>query len=57
MRKNKIMSFSFLIRSDGGNDRNSRNITVILSSIYIFLANDLDFLINLVTAADISYVN
>ena len=57
LRDNTMMPFAFLIRSDGGNDRNPKNMTTMLSSIYTFLENDLDFLIHLVTAADTSYVN
>ena len=49
--------FFFSKWSDWGNNINLKKIYVILGYIYTFLANDLAFLINLVTAADISYVN
>ena len=57
LRENTMMPFAFLIRSDGDNDRNPKNMTTILSSIYTFLENDLDFLIHLVTVAETSYIN
>ena len=57
VKDNTKMPFYYLIRSDGGNIQNPRNISMILSSIYKFLSNNLNFLTHLVTAADISYVD
>ena len=51
------MPFAFLIRSDGGTDRNPKNASVQIGCIYNFLKNDLDFVIYLITAADVSHVN
>ena len=51
------MPYSFLIRSDGGHDRNPRNASVQIGCIYNFLQNDLDFVIYLITAPDVSHVN
>ena len=51
------MPYGFLIRSDGGTDRNPKNALVQIGCIYFFLKNNLDFAIFLVTAADISHVN
>ena len=57
MRENTIVLFFPLIWLVGGDDKNQKNMTTTLSSIYKFLANDLYFLTQLVTAADISHVN
>ena len=51
------MPYSFLIRSDGGTDRNPKNANVQIGCTNFFLQNDIDFVIYLITAADISHVN
>ena len=57
LQQKSSLPFGFLVRSDGGNDRNPKNASVLIGSIYFFLKNDLDFAIFLITAADISHVN
>ena len=54
---NFSMPYSFLVRSDGGNDRNPKNASVQIGCTNFFLANDLDLVIYLITAADVSHVN
>ena len=53
----KNMPYLFLIRSDGGMDRNPKNASVQIGCINFFLENNLDLVIYLITAADISHVN
>ena len=49
--------YSFIIRSDGGSDRNPKNASVQLAMVYAFLKLKADLLICLITAADVSHVN
>jgi hypothetical protein len=55
--ENTSMPFILVQRSDGGADRNTKNASVIVASIHTFLRLNLDVLVAMVTAADISYVN
>jgi hypothetical protein len=49
--------YGFIIRSDGGSDRNPKNASVQLAMVYAFLKLDADILICQITAADVSHVN
>jgi hypothetical protein len=51
------MPYMFAMRSDGGSDRNPKHASVQIASLHTFLRLDLDALILLVTAADVSHVN
>jgi hypothetical protein len=51
------LPFILVQRSDGGADRNTKNASVIVASIHTFLQLNLDALVAMVTAADLSYVN
>ena len=51
------MPYSFLIRSDGGNIRNSKHASTQIACTNFFLENDLDFVMYSVTATDISHVD
>ncbi len=51
------MPYTFLDRTDGGSDRNPKNISVQLAGVYKWLALDLDIYCCIITAADISAVN
>ena len=51
------MPYMFAMRSDGGSDRNPKHASVQIASLHTFLRLDLDALIVLVTAADVSHVN
>ncbi len=55
--ENTSMPFVLVQRSDGGADRNPKNASVIVALIHTFLQFNLDALVAMVTAADISYVN
>jgi hypothetical protein len=55
--ENTSMPFVLVQRSDGGADRNPKNASVIVALIHTFLQLNLDALVAMVTAADISYVN
>jgi len=49
--------FCYALRSDGGADRHPKNALVQLAYLYFFLKMDVDLLVVLVTASDMSYVN
>ncbi len=49
--------FCYALRSDGGADRHPKNALVQLAYLYFFLKMDIDLLVVLVTASDMSYVN
>jgi len=49
--------FCYALRSDGGADRHPKNALVQLAYLYFFLKMDVDLLVVLVTASDLSYVN
>jgi hypothetical protein len=49
--------YGFIIRSDGGSDRNPKNASVPLAMVYAFLKLDADILICQITAVDVSHVN
>ena len=49
--------YTLLVRSDGGSDRNPKNVSVQMALIYLWLSLDFDVLVALITAADISAVN
>jgi hypothetical protein len=51
------MPFVLVQPSDGGADRNPKNASVIVALIHTFLQLNLDALVAMVTAADISYAN
>ena len=51
------MPYTLLLRSDGGSDRNPRNRTVQLGLYYLWHILDLDSLIVMITAANISALN
>jgi hypothetical protein len=57
MPENTSMPFMMALRADGGSDRNPKHAAVVIGSLNTFLALDLDVLLVLVTAADISHVN
>jgi len=49
--------FCYALRSDGGADRHPKNALVQLAYLHFFLKMDVDLLVVLVTASDMSYVN
>jgi len=49
--------FCYALRSDGGADWHPKNALVQLAYLYFFLKMDVDLLVVLVTASDMSYVN
>ena len=57
MKDNTKIPISFLIRSNKGNNTNSRNISIILRSTYTLLANDLYLLTCLFSVDNVNYVS
>lgn len=49
--------YCLLLRSDGGSDRHPKHITVQIAMVYLLLALDLDCLVLLITARDVSHTN
>jgi hypothetical protein len=57
MPESTSMPFTMVLRADGGSDRNPKNASVVIGSLHTFLRLNLDVLVVLVAAADISHVN
>jgi hypothetical protein len=57
MPESTLMPFMMALRADGGSDRNPKHAAVVIGSLNTFFSLNLDVLVVLVTAADISHVN